>query len=66
MALYKMNIRALPPHTDHFREADILFTASNDDRSKEMAGSLRRHFTSRKCTISVHRVGEGTTSNGTT
>ena len=64
MALYKLTLRALQPHTDHFREADILFTAPNDTRAGEMARTLRGKFTTRSCQVNWHRIGEGKTRNG--
>lgn len=66
MALYKLTIRAEPPHTDHFREADILFTAPNDNRAYQMSLTIRHKFTTRECSSEFHRVGEGKTSNDTT
>lgn len=66
MALYKLTLRALPPHTDHFREADILFTAPNDNRADVMSRTIRHKFTSRECATDVHRIGEGQTRNDRT
>lgn len=64
MALYKLTIRALPPHTDHFREADILFTAPDPGRAYQMSLTIRHQFTTRECDTEVHRIGEGKTRRG--
>lgn len=61
MALYRLTIVAVPPHTDHFREADILFTAPNDTRAEQMSRAIRLKFTARETTDEVRRIGEGKT-----
>ena len=42
MALYKANIQAIKPYKTHFREADILFTAKDDEQADRIAEDINR------------------------
>lgn len=58
MPLYKMTIRATRPYDSHFREADILFTAPNDNDAVSMAASIRKLFTRGAMVTDTHKVAD--------